>query len=140
MQVDASVRGARVPVSSDRLRRIVVNLVENATSFSPEPGSVEVALSLGGDHAGSSGACMLLIRVRDRGPGICPDVFDHITERFYTYRPNVRNERHSGLGLAIVEAIARECGGSLTYRNRDGGGAEFLCSLPVVTGERVERA
>lgn len=127
-QIDREISYHTVSVSCERLYQVVANLLRNAMSFSPRSGSVALIVEAGGGF--------LAIRVRDRGPGIAEEVFDHIADRFFTFRPD-GSEKHSGLGLAIVDAIARSCGGRLEYRNRPEGGAEFTCTLPFRDAPRT---
>ena len=109
----------------DRVWQVIENLVGNAESFSPAPGSVRVD-ALADDEA-------VLIRVGDRGPGIPPAHRHRIFERFFSYRPGspVRHE-HAGLGLSIARAIVEAYGGTIAARDRDGGGTVFEVRLPRV--------
>jgi signal transduction histidine kinase len=128
LDLDRRVAGCRVPVSDEKVYQILVNLLKNAVSFSPEKGSVSASLRLEEGR--------LSIMVRDRGPGIPEEIFPRITDRFFTYRPSGAG-RHSGLGLSIVDAVLRGCGGSLEYRNVPEGGAEFACSMPSSPPEGI---
>jgi signal transduction histidine kinase len=111
-----------LPISCEKLYQVLINILKNAVSFSPEKGSVLV--SLYGE------ANSLIIKVSDKGSGISEEVFPQITNRFFTFRPK-NSEKHSGLGLSIVDAILRGCGGHFEYKNRTGGGAEFTCMIPA---------
>ncbi len=121
--VSPGVEKARLPVSADKAYHVLMNLLRNAVSFSPQKGSVTASLFC---ERG-----FLAIRVRDRGPGIPEEVFSRITDRFFSFRPR-DGGKHSGLGLSIVDAILRGCGGRLEYRNRTRGGAEFICRIPLL--------
>jgi two-component system sensor histidine kinase ChvG len=119
-----------VRASPERLTQVIENLLDNAASFSPEGGTVEVRLARRDD-----GAAVLL--VDDSGPGIPEAHLDRIFDRFFTWRPGEpgsRNDRdgHTGLGLAIVKAIVDGYGGSVAARNRPEGGARFEVRLPAV--------
>lgn len=112
-----------VVITSDarRLDRIVGNLLDNARTHSP--GSpVEITVESGPDGA--------RITVADRGPGVATDAIDHIFERFYKADVS-RTSGSSGLGLAIAREHAELLGGTLTARNRAGGGLELTLLLPV---------
>ena len=122
LSVSPEVARCEVPIGPDRMRQLVGNLVRNAVSFSPEPGSVSVSLFVAGRY--------LMVQVSDKGPGIPDEVMHQIAGRFFSYRPGTRGN-HSGLGLAIVTAILRRCGGYLRYRNLPTQGAEFACKIPV---------
>ncbi len=70
----------------------------------------------------------LVVEIRDNGPGLAADIAGRLFEPFVTTR-----EGGSGLGLAITARIVREFGGEVTAAAREGGGAVFTVSLPVVT-------
>jgi signal transduction histidine kinase len=120
-RIAPGVEGCILPISGEKLYQVLANLLKNALSFSPDRGSVSLSLYLEGR--------ILVIEVGDEGPGIPAEAFPQITRRFFTYRPK-GGEKHSGLGLSIVAAILRGCGGNLTYRNKVEGGAEFSCRIP----------
>jgi two-component system sensor histidine kinase ChvG len=127
-------RAFRVPGRDSRLGQIVDNLIENARSFSPPGGTVRVT-------------CRRLrsqieIFVDDDGPGVRPDVFEKIFERFYTDRPHQGFGQNSGLGLSISKQIVEAHGGTIWVENRTGAagadgtptvlGARFIVRLPAM--------
>jgi signal transduction histidine kinase len=104
------------------LRRIVVNLVDNALKFGRDVG-IEVGAEAR-DH--------VLIAVRDRGPGIPPAELSAVLQPFYRLESSRnRDTGGAGLGLAIAHQLARALGGSLTLANRAGGGLEARLLLPL---------
>lgn len=110
-----------------RLVRIIENLLDNAISFSPDNGLVRVTAALSGDD--------VMLRVEDQGPGVPAELRDTIFRRFTSVRPDEdRDDRHSGLGLAIARAIADGHGGRLEVETRDQrpDGAAFILTLPAV--------
>ncbi len=94
-----------------RIGQVVTNLVDNARSFSPDGGTVRVTLKrLVRD---------ILLTVEDEGPGIRPDQFDRIFERFYTDRPEREGfGNNSGLGLSISKQIVEAHRGRIKAENR----------------------
>jgi two-component system sensor histidine kinase MprB len=104
----------------DRIARAVLNLLENASKWSPEGGEVEVALRDG------------VLSVRDHGPGFDEEDLPHVFDRFYRAK-RARAKPGSGLGLAIVRQAAEAHGGSVEAANAPGGGALIRVSfgLPV---------
>ena len=115
-----------VPGDAARLERVLQNLLDNAVSFSPEGGRIEITLSGTGDR--------VTIIVSDHGPGIPESSRERIFERFHSLRP-AREEfgKHSGLGLAIARTIVDAHLGRLSATNRADGtpGARFVISLPA---------
>ena len=107
--------------SGDRLRieQALGNLVDNALCHGA--GTIRLAALAAGDE--------LELRVSDEGAGFPPDFLAHAFERFS--RADVaRAEGGAGLGLAIVEAVARVHGGSATAENLPGGGAAITLRVP----------
>ncbi|KGU82387.1 ATP-binding protein [Pseudomonas mediterranea] len=105
--------GAVIETRPHALRRILVNLVDNALKYA---GTAEVEIS--GDA--SKGVS---ISVLDRGPGIPDEVLAEVVKPFYRVESSRnRSTGGTGLGLAIAQQLTVAIGGSLSLRNRDGGG------------------
>jgi two-component system, OmpR family, sensor histidine kinase ChvG len=115
--------GVRVRASRDHLVQVFDNILRNAAGFSPDA-PPEIAVDV------RDGLCV--VSVCDRGPGIPEAHLARIFDRFFTYRPQDPGGRreHAGLGLAIARAIVEGHGGTITARNREGGGACFEVRLP----------
>ncbi|AMR66546.1 ATP-binding protein [Aquipseudomonas alcaligenes] len=94
------------------------NLVTNAVNHSPAGGRLHVRLS--------ADAQRLLLQVEDQGPGIPAEDIERVFERFYS-RGTVQG---AGLGLAIVQSIARRHAGQIRLRNLDSGGLQASLELP----------
>ncbi len=108
-----------------RLARAIDNILDNAVSFSPPGGLVEIAAS----HVGNQ----VRIRIDDEGPGVPPESREAIFNRFHSMRPGDDSfGRHSGLGLAIAKAIVEGHDGEISVYDRDDApsGARFTISLP----------
>lgn len=118
----AEAERVRLCADAAQLRLALVNLVRNAAEVSPAGGRVELAARV--SEEGGRRWCHLA--VRDRGPGIDPALLERIFNPFFTTR-----EDGTGLGLAIVHRVAEAHGGCVRARNRRGGGAEFVVSIPV---------
>ena len=115
-------KGVVVQGSAADLRRVVLNLLDNAIKFTPEHGRIEIGVSAQGPTA--------LLTVRDNGPGIDPRDLDHIFDPFY--RSRSASGMGSGLGLALSREIVRRHGGEIRAANRDEGGCQIQVHLPLV--------
>jgi two-component system OmpR family sensor kinase len=105
------------------LRRLVMNLLDNAIRYTPPGGTVEAALESGGDR--------VRIRVSDTGIGIPEEAAPHIFERFYRAdKARSRQDGGFGLGLAIVKWIAESHNGAVELSSRNGAGSAFTVTLP----------
>jgi len=100
---------------------LVQNLVGNAVKFTPAGGAVRVAIERNCRDA--------VLTVADTGPGIAPEHLPHVFERFY--RAGEDGAPGAGLGLAIVEWIAREHGGRVEAKSEVGRGAVLEVRLPL---------
>lgn len=123
----ASSKNGEFFVSGHELRigQVLTNLVDNAASFVPEEdGRIEIRMR--------RDAKWLIVDVEDNGPGIPPDAFETIFQRFYTDRGDAAEfGKNSGLGLSISRQIVEAHGGTLIATNRPEGGARFTMRLPA---------
>lgn len=115
-----------VAVDEEQMLGALCNLIDNAVSFAPEGGTVELAVSVPADapHA-------IEISVRDRGPGIRPEHVGKVFDPFFTTR-----DRGTGLGLANAKKVVACHGGALSGGNHPAGGAVFVLRLPTEEGHR----
>jgi two-component system sensor histidine kinase MprB len=104
------------------LERMVVNVLDNATKWSPPGGEVRAVLAADGPHW-----CRLT--VADTGPGIAADDLPHVFDRFYR-APAARSMPGSGLGLAIVAQTAAQHGGTVTAGPNQPHGTIVSIRLP----------
>ncbi len=119
-------RGVAVVMGEDiRIERVLNNLIDNAESFSPEGGLIEIAATCAEDE--------ILVRISDEGPGVPESEREAIFRRFHSERPASEDfGNHSGLGLAIARTIIEGHQGSITVQDREDGrsGACFEIALP----------
>lgn len=111
--------------SRELLRRALFNLVENAVKYGPEGGQVRLCAELDGND--------MVISVDDQGPCIPPELRERIFEPFF--RVDAARSRElggTGLGLALVRAIAEVHGGSVWVEEHQAGGNRFVLRLPAV--------
>ena len=108
----------------DRLRQVLVNLVDNAIKYSPGGGRVEVAVTAADGF--------VRIAVADRGLGIPAGERERIFEKFYRLDPGLtRGVGGTGLGLFICRQLVHRMGGRIAVDARDGGGSVFVVELPA---------
>jgi signal transduction histidine kinase len=121
-----TVTGSRCFVSgdSDKLRQVLINLVENAVKYSPEGGAVEVRVEPNGTT--------LRVAVRDEGLGIPHGEQQRIFGKFYRVDPQLsRGVGGTGLGLYICRELVRRMEGRITVTSREGEGSIFVVELPL---------
>lgn len=108
----------------DRLKQLMLNLVDNAITYTPAGGKVTMSLSVAGDTA--------TIAVADTGIGIPLQDLPHIFDRFYRVdKARTRSKGGSGLGLAIVKSIVEAHQGHIDVDSQVGVGSTFTVQLPL---------
>ena len=109
---------------TELLRRMVINLLDNALKYTPPGGTVQVQLGRNGNHAE--------LQISDTGVGIPAAAAGQVFERFYRVdKARTRTDGGSGLGLAIVKWIAEAHRGSIKLESQPGSGSTFRVSLPL---------
>lgn len=108
----------------DRLIQAMLNLATNAVQHTGDGDAVEVGIEETSGHT--------RMWVRDSGPGVDDDVIDQLfTRTFRSAASRARRSDGMGIGLSIVDAVARGHGGSVTATNDPRGGARFCIELPI---------
>jgi two-component system phosphate regulon sensor histidine kinase PhoR len=121
--IDVSPDASTVVTDRDRVREILVELLDNAVKYSPDGGSVEVSTRAEADR--------FVFSVRDHGLGIDPEARGNIFERFYQQDQSAtRRFGGLGLGLYIVSGLVRELGGTVSVESEVGAGSTFTVALP----------
>ena len=118
-------RPPRVLGDRDRLRQVLMNLVDNGIKYSkPEGGEVIISVLESGEQ--------LRVRVSDEGIGISEEDLPHIFDTAYR-APDARSFRRkgSGLGLAIARRIVEQHNGEIRVQSRPGDGTTFSFDLPL---------
>ena len=109
---------------SDKLRQVLINLIDNAVKYSPDGGRIDVAV-----EARDGG---VRISIRDEGIGIAPLEQRRIFGKFYRVDPALtRGVGGTGLGLYICRELVRRMEGRLSVRSEEGKGSTFIVELPV---------
>lgn len=110
-----------VRAEEKKLLRALQNLLYNALSFTPEDGSITLALEAGQGNVS--------IKIEDTGCGIPKESLADIFDWQYTTR---REEGGQGIGLFLVKTLTEEQGGSVTVSSGEGEGSEFVLTFPEV--------
>ena len=125
-RIDTDIAQDATHVAGDaaKLHDVLRNLIENASNYSPEGATIEVAARR------TDG--LIAITLADRGPGVPEADLPRIFERFYRVdRSRTRDPGGTGLGLSIVRHLVELHGGRVSAANRPGGGAVFTVRLPA---------
>lgn len=113
-----------------QLRQVVANLITNARVHTPSGTAIHVRVAVDQRVA--------RLEVADEGPGMAPEVLAHVFERFYRKdSARARTAGGSGLGLSIVDAVARAHGGRASATSAPGSGSRLVVELPEATHEPV---
>ncbi len=121
--------GLTIETDRAKLVQAVDNLLDNAAKFSPPGSAIDVAAVVEGDE--------MILSVRDRGPGLSPEHWSRVFERFYKVdRARPREAGGFGLGLAITKHLVQVLGGRIWTETARDGGQVFHIALPrqVLTG------
>jgi signal transduction histidine kinase len=110
-----------VTVDRDRIRHVFINLLTNASKYSPEGSEITLYAELAPDG-------FMRFGVRDQGPGIPAASLPYVFEKFY--RVPGETTKGAGLGLAIAREIVVAHGGSITCTSAPGAGSDFYFLLP----------
>jgi signal transduction histidine kinase len=116
---------APLPITTDRpkLVQAIDNLLDNAAKFSPPGTPIDVHAEIAGDE--------VRISVRDHGPGISPEHWSRVFERFYKVdRARPREAGGFGLGLAITKHLVQVLGGRIWTEAAHDGGQVFTVAIP----------
>ena len=125
-RVEAEGSFHELPGDEALIRQALVNLVRNGVQAATGSGASEAKVRITGSLEDLGGRKWQRVCVADNGGGIPENDLPKIFLPFYTTK-----SEGTGLGLAVVQKVALQHGGSIEARNRDGGGAEFLLWLPL---------
>jgi signal transduction histidine kinase len=118
-----------ITADSDKISRVFINLLSNALKYTPDGGSIRIAVSKEKKNA--------VIKIADTGTGIAKEDIPYVFERFY--RTDLSRSSQSGgagIGLTIVKAIVQMHHGEITLESEPGKGTEFRIALPYQQPEQ----
>jgi signal transduction histidine kinase len=111
-------------VDRDRLKQVLINLIDNAVKYSESEQPIELNLERTNQHA--------IIHIQDHGIGIPLQDQSRVFERFYRVdEARARSTGGHGLGLAIVKTLVEGMGGSISVRSKPEEGSVFTIALPT---------
>jgi PAS domain S-box-containing protein len=124
--VSASRPALSIDADAMRIAQVVSNLLTNAAKYTPPGGNVWLSAELEGNEA--------VIRVRDDGEGIGPDLLPHVFDLFVQGQRSIaRSEGGLGLGLALVKSLVALHGGTVSATSQGPGhGSEFTVRVPAL--------
>jgi two-component system phosphate regulon sensor histidine kinase PhoR len=123
----------RVQADRQRLVQVLLNLVRNGITYTPDGGIVSITLERAGNNA-------LALSVADTGMGIAPEDLQRVFERFYrTDASRSRTSGGFGLGLSIVKDFVTKMGGSITVESKVGEGTCFHVLLRLASAPQPQR-
>ncbi|MGH8861957.1 MAG: PAS domain S-box protein [Jatrophihabitantaceae bacterium] len=125
VEVNLPVERTVVRGDFDQIDRVLVNLLSNASKYTPPGGRIDVDIAM-------TGARQVRIAIADSGIGIPPEDLPHLFTRFFrasTARAN--SISGNGLGLAIVKSIVERHGGEVSVVSAPGSGSRFTVTLPL---------
>ena len=133
LELDTPASLPRVSGDEDKLRQVLLNLIDNAVKYSPDGGRVTVRV-----EQRDSG---LRIAVTDEGLGIAHGEQQRIFGKFYRIDPQqTRGVGGTGLGLYICRELVRHMAGRVTVTSREGHGSTFVIDLPLLPIGNREQA
>lgn len=128
LKPEGSLQSCFVLANENQIRQVVSNLIGNAARHTPEGTPVEIAYGTMQHNDGE----LVVLQVRDHGPGVDAQYAEKIFERFYRIDSSrQRASGGSGLGLAIVQAIMTSSGGEITVSQTPGGGLTVQIAFPI---------
>lgn len=110
---------------TDKLDKILYNLLSNAAKYNEEGGYIQVTLSYTEDRD------FVVLRVKDNGKGISKEKQQTLFKRFYEGDYRKFNTIGTGIGLSLTKDLVELHGGSITVESEENKGAEFIVKLPI---------
>jgi len=110
-----------VPFDPILVEQVLINLLENATKYTPSTSTITIAARARKDE--------VEVEVADRGPGVPTEDADRVFDKFY--RAREKEGGGVGLGLTICRGMIEAHGGRIWVESREGGGSRFRFTLPA---------
>jgi signal transduction histidine kinase len=123
LTLTADTSGLMINIDPERIRQILVNLLDNASKFTPRGGRVSIRMQLK--------TSFLLVEVEDNGLGVPDAEKAKIFEPYYSLRDSRQSRPGIGLGLALAKMFVKLHGGEINVRDAQFQGSIFYFSLPI---------
>ena len=104
----------------DRIKQVLINILDNAFKFTPEGGMVNLNASKEKDN--------LILKIEDNGDGISEEDLPYIKDKFYKGKSS---QSHSGIGLSICDEIVKLHGGTIEILSKLGEGTIVVIEFPL---------
>ena len=118
----SSEKNLQIDGNCDEIKRIIINIAENAVLYSKEDGAVNVTIE--------EKASAVIVKITDNGIGIAANDLPHIFDRFWRADPaRTHHSGGNGLGLSIAATLVRQNGGSIAVTSEIGKGSTFAITL-----------
>lgn len=126
---DTNVEEKIIAVDTDKIERIILNLLSNSIKFTNPGGNIFVNVKDSGEN--------VYIHVKDTWVGIPSDKLESIFERFFQVDKTLKkNKEGTGIGLHLVKSFVEMHNGTVTIKSELGKGTEFIIKLPAVVCEK----
>lgn len=134
LAVDLAPAPLLIVGDATRLIQVVANLLNNAAKYTEEGGAISIRTEVKGDRA--------LIRIKDTGLGIAPELLPHVFELFIQGERSLdRSQGGLGIGLTLVRRLVELHGGRIeAFSAGSGKGSEFVVELPLASARNQEKA
>jgi len=124
--LNAHPTGMQILGDKGALEQVFINLINNATKFSPQGSNVRIEVERSGGY--------IEVSIQDQGMGIAPEALPHLFEKFYRAKNvTIAEIPGSGIGLYIVKSIVEELGGKISVKSELNMGTAFIVSLMPAT-------
>jgi signal transduction histidine kinase len=127
LEVDVAA-DALVRIDPNKMKQVLINLVQNAADSTEPPGKVTVRSRLGREVLQGHSKPAVMVDIVDRGRGMPPEVQKRLFDPFFTTK-----EKGTGLGLPISARIVETHGGVIQCQTEPGSGTTFTVVLPCPT-------
>jgi signal transduction histidine kinase len=136
LRVDLPDQLPQVHADKDALQQIIVHLLQNAGTVTPQEGSITLRVHSEDNEPGSP---YLLVQVTDTGGGISPEDLPRVFARRYRAdNPLIQGVGDTGVGLSIAKTLVEAHGGRIWVESKSGQSATFSVILPIQSTKEVE--